>query len=143
MRQFIMTVMALAALGAMEATAQAENQTPSPPTVSHAVKKRAVPQNGRDAAKPSPADLGWDFAHPGRPGDHVSAALQSASTCTGLKSVCVSDCVATYRGPSIYFEIVRTRLLPYCEKVCNFQLEQCMKTGFWEGFLIHRSAERR
>jgi multidrug efflux pump subunit AcrA (membrane-fusion protein) len=37
MRQFMMTVMALAAFGAMAATAQAENQTPSPPTVSRPV----------------------------------------------------------------------------------------------------------
>jgi hypothetical protein len=121
-------------------TAQAENQTPNPRTVSGSANKRAVSQNGRDAAQPPPE---WDLAHPGRGGDHVSAAFQSASTCTGLKSVCVSDCIATYGGPSTYFEIARTRWLPYCEKVCNFQLEQCMKTGFWEGFLIHRSAERR
>jgi hypothetical protein len=44
MRQFMMTVMALVAFGAMVAIAQAENQTPSPPTVSHPVKKRAVSQ---------------------------------------------------------------------------------------------------
>jgi hypothetical protein len=42
MRQFMMTVMALAAFGAMVVTAQAENQTPSPPTVSGPVKKRTV-----------------------------------------------------------------------------------------------------
>jgi hypothetical protein len=140
MRQFMMTVMALTAFGAMLVTAQAENQTPSSPTVSGPAKKRTVPQSVRDAAKPPPE---WDLAHPGRAGDHVSAALQSASTCTGLKSVCVSDCIALYGGPSTYFEIVRTRWLPYCENVCSFQWEQCKKTGFWEGYLIHRSAERR
>jgi multidrug efflux pump subunit AcrA (membrane-fusion protein) len=37
MRQFIMTVMALAAFRAVVATAQAENQTPGPPTVSRPV----------------------------------------------------------------------------------------------------------
>jgi hypothetical protein len=47
MRQFTMTMMALAAFGAMVAIAQAENQTPGPPTVSHPVKKRAVSQTAR------------------------------------------------------------------------------------------------
>ena len=47
MRQFMMTVMALAAFGAMMATAQAENQTPSSPTVSGPVKKRTVLQTAR------------------------------------------------------------------------------------------------
>jgi multidrug efflux pump subunit AcrA (membrane-fusion protein) len=37
MRHFMMTVMALVAFGAMVVTAQAENQTPSPPTVSRPV----------------------------------------------------------------------------------------------------------
>ena len=135
MKKVMTAAFALSALefGATVVTAQAENH-------SGPAKKRTVPQNVRDAAKPPPE---WDLAHPGRAGDHVSAALQSASTCTGLKSVCVSDCIALYGGPSTYFEIVRTRWLPYCENVCNFQWEQCKKTGFWEGFLIHRSAERR
>jgi hypothetical protein len=47
MRQFMTTVMALAAFGAIVATAQAENQTPSPPTVSSPVKKRTVSQTAR------------------------------------------------------------------------------------------------
>jgi hypothetical protein len=37
MGQFMMTVMAFAVFGAVVATAQAENQTPSPPTVSRPV----------------------------------------------------------------------------------------------------------
>jgi hypothetical protein len=44
MHQFMMTVMALAAFGAMVVTAQAQNQTPSPPTASHPVKNRTVSQ---------------------------------------------------------------------------------------------------
>jgi hypothetical protein len=47
MRQFMITVMALAAFGAMVATAQAENQTPGPPTASHSVKKRTASQSTR------------------------------------------------------------------------------------------------
>jgi hypothetical protein len=50
MRQFTMTVVALVVFGAMVATAQAENQTPSPPTVSHPVKKRAVSQRRRESS---------------------------------------------------------------------------------------------
>jgi hypothetical protein len=42
MRGFMMTVTALAVFGAMVVTAQAENQTPSPPTASGPVKKRTV-----------------------------------------------------------------------------------------------------
>ena len=40
----MMTVIALTAFGAMVAAAQAENQTPSPPTASHPAKKRAMSQ---------------------------------------------------------------------------------------------------
>jgi hypothetical protein len=47
MRHFIMTVTALTAFGAMVATAQAENQTPSPPTASHPVKKWTASQRAR------------------------------------------------------------------------------------------------
>jgi hypothetical protein len=39
MRQFIMTLTALAVFGATVVTAQAENQTPSPPTASGPVKR--------------------------------------------------------------------------------------------------------
>jgi hypothetical protein len=42
MRQFMMTVTALAVFGAMVVTAQAENQNPSSPTASGPVKKRTV-----------------------------------------------------------------------------------------------------
>jgi hypothetical protein len=42
-----MAVMALAVFGVMVVTAQAENQAPGPPTVSHPVKKRTVSQTAR------------------------------------------------------------------------------------------------
>jgi hypothetical protein len=42
MRQFMMTVTALAVFGAMVVTAQAENQPPNPASVSGLVKKRTV-----------------------------------------------------------------------------------------------------
>jgi Protein of unknown function (DUF3551) len=59
----------------------------------------------------------------------VSAAQ---STCTGLKSACLSgkDCgygSAPCGGPNY----------------CNRTWEHCMKMGFWEGAFIHRPAERR
>jgi hypothetical protein len=60
-----------------------------------------------------------------------SQAVGAAATCTGLKPLCFSDCGITGSDPI------------YCEKRCNFQWEQCMKTGWWEGHLMHRSAERR
>jgi Protein of unknown function (DUF3551) len=63
-----------------------------------------------------------------RPSQAVNAAR---STCTGLKPECFSDCG------------IQGNESMYCEKRCNFQWEQCMKTGWWEGALIHRPAERR
>jgi hypothetical protein len=62
----------------------------------------------------------------------VSAA--SLKTCTGLKSFCLSaGDICLTSGDS----------LASCESVCNFRWERCMKSGFWEGLRIHRSAERR
>jgi hypothetical protein len=92
MRQFMMTVMALAALGAMAATAQAENQSVS----------------------------------------RTARVAESASTCTGMKLACLSgkDCP-------------RNGLICGWPRFCNSTWEHCMKTGFWEGGFLHRSAERR
>jgi hypothetical protein len=88
MRQFMMTVMALAAFGAMVATAQAENQTPSPPTASHPAKKRTVSQT----------------AHP-------SQAVNAAhSTCTGMKPQCLSDCYFAGAPPSQSCEVLLVTL---------------------------------
>jgi hypothetical protein len=118
MRQFTMTVMALVAFGALVATAQAENTSVS----------------------------------------RTARAAESASTCTGLKSVCMGYPYGLYDARSAqnwvpdtsytreYFELYRyglKRAQPYLEKYCNFTWEQCMKTGFWEGYNLHRSAERR
>jgi hypothetical protein len=51
MRQLMMGVRALMAFGAMLATAQAENQPPSPPTASHPVNTQTVSQTvGRSRA---------------------------------------------------------------------------------------------
>jgi hypothetical protein len=63
-----------------------------------------------------------------RPSQAVNA---TNSTCTGLKPVCVSDCSQTSMPG------------PYCENICKFQWERCMKTGWWEGSFFSRSAERR
>jgi hypothetical protein len=136
MRQLMMTVTALAVLGAMVATAQAENQTANPQTVSGPVKKRAASQTAR----------------PSR------AASAAHSTCTGMKSVCLSGSLDSVdwmglvvagcdmgpgMGPGQTWPLVGERARPLCEKLCNFKWGQCMKTGFWEGALLHRQAERR
>jgi hypothetical protein len=141
MRQFMMTATALAAFGAMVATAQAEKQTRSP---SHPVKQRGV-------------------SHTARPTQTVNAAH---STCTGMKPQCLSDCYFAGAPPSQMCEIflrnpaaaagsfwctphgvslsqLHQRVDLFCETICSFQWEQCMKTGFWEGRLLHRAAERR
>jgi hypothetical protein len=144
MRHFMMTVTALAALGAMVVTAQAKNQTPSPSTVAGPAKKRTVLQTV-----------------------HRSQAVNAAhSTCTGMKPQCFSDCYFAGALPSQVCEVLLrnpaaaagnlwctphgvnlTQLYqiidPYCETICNFQWQQCMKTGFWEGYYQHRPAERR
>jgi hypothetical protein len=55
----------------------------------------------------------------------------SHATCTGLKPLCFSDCGLRGTDPT------------YCGYRCNFEWERCMKSGFWEGVLLHRPAERR
>jgi hypothetical protein len=134
MRQVMMTVTALVAFGAMVATAPAENQPPSSPTVSHPVKKRAVSQTAR-------------------PSQTIGAAR---STCSGLKSACLASSLEPVDwahlvvagcdmapGTPGYTQPLAGDARPSCEKLCNFKWEQCMKSGFWEGALIHRPAERR
>lgn len=114
MRQFMMTVTALAALGVMVVTAQAENQTRSP------------------------QDLGSDFTHPLHGGwDRL------VNTCTGLKSACIYGRMAGYRGTQAYWDMIRQRSRQYAVKFCSDRWEQCMKTGFWDGYHIQRIAERR
>ena len=60
-----------------------------------------------------------------------SQAVGAASTCTGLKPLCVSNCSQTSNPQH------------YCESVCNFQWERCMKSGWWEGSFTSRAVERR
>ena len=100
-----------------------------PPTVSGPVAKRAVSQ----AERPS-------------------QTAGAASTCTGLKSACLSgkDCYSTgvvsaprYGGVAGWYYFFRGRAAPNCENLCNFTCEHCMKSGFWEGGFISRPAERR
>jgi Protein of unknown function (DUF3551) len=64
-----------------------------------------------------------------RPSPAVSSAQ---STCTGLRSVCLSggDCS-------------HSSLFVCGGRFCNTEWEHCMKTGFWEGAFLHRPAERR
>jgi hypothetical protein len=104
-------VMALVALGALVATAQAENQTQSSDRF-RAVKKQTVSQTTRP-----------------------SQTVGAAATCTGMKAVCLSleDLwVRLYTSDRFYggtLEGARS----YNEKVCSFHWEQCMKTRWWEG----------
>jgi hypothetical protein len=75
MRQFVMTVMALVVFGAMAGAAQAENQTPSPPTASHPAKNWTVSQTARpsqvkrnsyDVCVKKALDLGFVAGQAGR-----------------------------------------------------------------------------
>jgi hypothetical protein len=121
MRQFMMTVTALAMFGAMVVTAQAE--TTSPRTVSQ-------------TARPS-------------------RAASAAATCTGLKLACLSgsDCIYNSGFPNLTRPtappVVCGGVNSYDGQIispkifCNSTWEQCMKTGWWEGQLLHRSVERR
>jgi hypothetical protein len=77
------------------------------------------------------------FVASGSPSQAASAAH---STCSGwMKSVCLSHRTGppwsrqVSDAPPAFFS------RPYQEKFCNFELEQCMKTGLWNG----RQAERR
>ncbi len=132
MRQFMMTVTALAMFGATALTAQAENQNPSPPTFSGPVKKQTVSQTPRP-----------------------SRAASAAATCTGLKLACLSgsDCIYSSGFPNLTRPtappVVCGGVNSYDGQIispkifCNSTWEQCMKTGWWEGQLLHRSVERR
>jgi hypothetical protein len=78
------------------------------------------------------SDLAW---HISQPPQTLSAA---SPTCSGLKSVCLSgrECSSntTTRGGGRLF----------CGgKFCDWEWEQCMKSGWWQGSLISRSVERR
>ena len=66
-------------------------------------------------------------SQPARP----SQAVGAAATCTGLKPLCVSNCSQTSNPQH------------YCERICNFQWERCMKSGWWEGSFTSRAAQRR
>jgi hypothetical protein len=80
------------------------------------------------------------------------AVTAGHSTCTGLKSICISvsgsGCfiggarsVASEPLPGLAYRGMVSG--PYCENLCNSAWERCMKTGFWEGAALHRPAERR
>jgi hypothetical protein len=78
---------------------------------------------------------------------HTAQALNAApSTCTGMKSVCLSIAAQTpsasmcnnsgggHGGIGV----------PFCGgKFCDFEWEECMKRGLWQGSLVSRQVERR
>jgi hypothetical protein len=66
-----------------------------------------------------------------RPSQAVSAAHQSALTCTGLKSACLSGTV---------FRPCYGSVTSCACGSCDWGWEQCMKTGWWAST---RPAERR
>jgi hypothetical protein len=82
MRQFTMTVMTLAALGPLVATAQAETQTSSPATVSGPVKEMVSQNQG----------LNQDFAHP--PPTVRVPKRAGPVICTWMKAACISNRMA-------------------------------------------------
>jgi hypothetical protein len=74
-----------------------------------------------------------------------SQAVSATATCTQLKSECLSVDYGSGRfayGCS-FLGGGWAAPAPYCKNLCNFTWEQCMKSGFWEGRLLHRPAERR
>jgi hypothetical protein len=74
----------------------------------------------------------------------LQTASAAHSTCTGMKAVCLSPPDLEWRQlMSGSWGGTLEGARPYNEKVCNFYWEQCMKTGWWEGYLQHRAAERR
>jgi hypothetical protein len=126
MHQFMMTVVALAALGAVAATAQADDLRAAPKRNDGQCLRYSPGQlrEGRFGSRadcPQPSKLA-------RPSEPVSAL----ATCTQLKSACLSLSEAPYYGVPRFQK-------PFCDSTW----EQCMKTGWWEGKLIHRSVERR
>jgi hypothetical protein len=58
------------------------------------------------------------------------SAAGNGSTCSGLRTICLSrtDCGE------------RCSIQPV---ICSAQWNDCMKSGFWEGSLMSRPAERR
>jgi hypothetical protein len=123
MKKVMTAVFALSAVafGATVVTAQAEDQTPSPPTASHPIKKRTVSRTPR-----------------------LSQAASGASTCTGLRSYCLSY----LKGEAVLGNPANASAT--AAYFCNFDREQCMKTGWWAGFGtwgygggLSRPAERR
>ena len=124
MHQFMLTVTALAVFGAMVVTAKADDLRAAPKRSDDQCLRYSPGQLregrfGRRAHCPQPSKLA-------RPSDPVSAL----ATCTQLKSACLSE--APYYG------------VPRFQKsFCDSTWERCMKTGWWEGKLIHRSVERR
>jgi hypothetical protein len=124
MRQSMMTVMALAAFGAMVATAQADDLRAAPKRNDDQCLRYSPGQLregrfGNRADCPQPSKLA-------RPSESVNAL----ATCTQLNSACLSE--APYYG------------IPRFQKpFCDSTWEQCMRTGWWEGKLIHRSVQRR
>jgi len=71
-------------------------------------------------------------SQPSRPWQAVSAA---PSTCTGLKSLCVT------RGDCSNGDLASGAACG--PRFCNLVWEHCMKSGFWSGRFISRPAERR
>jgi hypothetical protein len=90
------------------------------------------------------------FAASGNPSEAASAAH---STCSELKLACLGSvdrgATASQRPVQFYKRQSSCRYLggstpapeSYCENLCNATWEQCIKTGFWEGRFLHRSAE--
>jgi Protein of unknown function (DUF3551) len=69
----------------------------------------------------------------------LQAVSAPQSTCSGLKAACLSSLGASKRCLGLGGSGDFWGYGPYCENLCNFTWEHCMKTGWWNG----RTAERR
>jgi hypothetical protein len=77
---------------------------------------------------------------------HTVQALNAAtSTRTGMKSVCLSIAARTPSASMCSsFGGGHGGGVPFCGgKFCDFEWEECMKRGWWQGSLISRQVERR
>jgi hypothetical protein len=101
---------------------------PGKPTVSGPVANRAVSQ----AERPSQA-----VSLPSKP---AAADTTGRSTCTGLRSVCLGGWANDF---PLGTDTKDAGIMAYQLQWCNFTWERCMKSGFWSGEFLHRSAERR
>jgi hypothetical protein len=130
MRQFMMTVMALAAFGTVVVTAQAENQTARPSQVKSAASKARF--NSYDVCEKKAHDISLAPGHVGHAryiaqcmGQFQGWPDPHSATCTGMTLACLSHEQGKSGDPHFstfpqMAEAAQERALPYAEKFATF-----------------------